>query len=369
MKIRTSIVIAFLSLSSVAFAAPVKIGAVYANSGVQAALDEPSWRGVQAAAATAKAAAGGIELVRVPYDSTPASAAAAVRAALAKDPSIAAFVGVSDSDVALAAGRVAVSSGKVFITSGATSPLLPRQLGPRFFLACFGDNVQAAAAAEWLLGTKKARKVCLFHDASKIYTRLLRRYFEEAFSKGGGTILESLPFRPGEPAGIPATLGRFDAVYLAAESAGDAQNVIAKLRAAGFTGPIVGGDGYDNPAAWEGSALSEGVYFTTHVFPARGPGAAGPGILAALRGAYRGGSPDAFSGLGFDALRLLIASLDGSSDALAKRLQNAPPFAGVTGPISYRRGSRVPVKPVAIVDATRPRQQLAQVTPSFVPSP
>ena len=369
MKIHASIAIAVFFLSSAIFAAPVRIGAVYATSGVQAALDEPSWRGAQAAAAAAKAAAGGIELVRVPYDSTPASAAAAVRASLAKDPSIAAFIGVSDSDVALAAGREVVRSGKVFITSGATSPLLPRQLGPRFFLACFGDNVQAAAAAEWLLGAKKARKVCLFHDGTKIYTRLLKRYFEEAFTGGGGTVIESLSFRPGEPAGIPATLGRFDAVYLAAESAGDAQKVIAKLRAAGFKGPIIGGDGYDNPDAWEGSGISEGVYFTTHAFPAKGDGAAGPVILASLRGAYKGGNPDAFGGLGFDALRLLLASLGGSPDGLAQRLQNASPLAGVTGPIAYRKGSRVPAKPVAIVDAKMPRQVLSQITPARVPSP
>ncbi len=368
MKAPATLAVIVLSFASAVFAAPVKIGAVYANSGPQAALDEPSWRGAQAAAAVANRAGAGVELVRIPYDSTPASAVAGVRAALAKDPSIAGIVGVSDSNVALAAGREAARAGKVFITSGATSPLLPSQIGSRFFLACFGDNVQAAAAAQWLLGAKKARKACVIHDSTKIYTRLLKRYFEDAFASGGGKVAEHLAFRPGEPAGLPALLGQCDAVYLAAVTADDAQNVIRKLRASGFAGPIVGGDGYDNPRAWEGSELADGVYFTTHAFPARGPGAASAAVQAAFRGAYAG-TPDAFGGLGFDAVRLLLASLPGASDGLAKRIQNAPPFAGVTGSIAYRKGSRVPAKPVAIIDATRPRQQFAQVTPTMVPAP
>lgn len=368
-----TLVIAAL-LSVAASAAPVRIGAVYANSGAFTPLDEPSWRGAQAAAAFANRAAGAsgqrVELVRVPYDSTPESAAQGVRAALAKDPSITAFVGASDSGVALAAGREARRAGKVFVTSGATSPLLPAQVGSGFFLACFGDNVQAAAAAEWLLGAKKARKVCVVYDTSKIYTRLLRRYFEEAFKNGGGAVAESVAYRAGEPTGLPARLGECNAVFLASVTAADAVNVIRKLRAAGFNGPIVGGDGFDASGVWEGEPLAENVYYTTHAFPAKGRGAAGAATLAGLRGNYPGGAPNAFGGLGFDATRVLLAAMNGAADKnLASRIQNGAPLAGVTGPIAYTNGRRVPSKPVAIIDAGRSRQTLAQITPGYVPRP
>lgn len=350
-----------------ASAAPVKIGAVCADRGPLVPLDGPTWKGAQAAAAVANRSGQQVELVRIGFDSTPASAAAAVRAALQKDPTIAGFVGVSDSNVALAAGREAVRAGKVFVTSGATSPLLPSQLGKRFFLACFGDNVQAAAGAEWLL-QRGARRACVLYDTDKIYTRLLRRYFESAFAQGGGKIAETIAFRAGDPVGIPENLGACDAVYLAAETADDAEAVIRKFRAAGFKGPIVGGDGYDNPSLWSGNPLAEKVYFTTHAYPANGAGAASAATQAAFRGAYAG-DPDAFGGLGFDALRVLLAANPAQSDGLAKRLQNGAPYAGVTGPIAYRGGSRVPAKPVALIDASRPRQPAAQITPSFVPKP
>ncbi len=373
MKTYATILLAIL-LQVCASAAPVRIGAVYANRGAFTPLDEPSWRGAQAAAAVANRSGGvagsRVELVRVPYDSSPASAAQAVRSALAKDPSIEAFVGTSDSGIALAAGREARRSGKVFVTSGATSPLLPAQLGSGFFLACFGDNVQAAASAEWLLRSKGARKACVLHDASRIYTRLLRRYFENAFTKGGGAVVESVAFRAGEPAGLPASLGECDAVFLAAATAADAESVIRKLRAAGFKRPIIGGDGFDAAGVWEGNPLAENVYYTTHAFPAKGPGAASAATLAGLQGNYPGGAPNAFGGLGFDATRILLAAMAGdSSKKLAARIQNGAPLAGVTGPIAYTRGSRIPSKPVAIIDASRPRQTLAQITPSYVPSP
>ena len=142
-------------------AAPVKIGAVYCNAGQQKALDEPSWRGAQAAVALRNKSGGingrPVELIRIAADSTPASVAAAVRSALTANPDMAALIGLSDSDLALDAGREARKAAKVFVTSGATSPLLPAQVGGRFFLTCFGDNVQAAAAAEWLRARGRRR--------------------------------------------------------------------------------------------------------------------------------------------------------------------------------------------------------------------
>ncbi len=355
----------FALLGVPASAAPVKIGAVYANAGFLKPLDDASWRGTQAAAAVANRSGQAVELIHAPYDSTPASAAQAVKGVLQNHPDVAAFVGISDTGVALAAGREAVKAGKVFVTSGATSPLLPRQIGPRFFLACFGDNVQAAAAAQWLRGAKNIAKVVVIYNSAQSYTRLLQRYFADAFEKSGGTVVETMSYRSGEPVGLPRDLGSFQAIYLAAESAKEAARVIAKMRAAGFKGPIVGGDGYDDPAFWTGEPLAESVYFTTHAYPAQDAPAP---LLSAFRGSYRG-APDAFGALGFDALRVLLAGNPAQGGDLAKRLQNGAPVPGVTGQIAYKGSVRVPCKPASIIAAERPRQVLTQIAPSYVPAP
>jgi len=347
------------------WSAPLKIAAVYANSGFLKPLDDASWRGTQAAAASANRSGRAVQLVYAPYDSSPPSAAQAVRKVLQDHPDIAAFVGISDTGVALSAGREAVKAGKVFMTSGATSPLLPSQLGPRCFLACFGDNVQAAAAAQWLRESKKIDRVAVIYNSSQNYTRLLQRYFREAFERCGGKITEAMAYRGNEPIGLPRGMAFCQAIFLASESAAEAGRIIAKLRGAGFKGLIVGGDGYDDPSYWAGEPLAENVYFTTHAFPAV---SAPPSELAALRSSFRG-TPDAFGGLGFDALRVLLATDPALAGDLAKRLREGKPFAGVTGSIAYDRGRRVPVKPVAVVSAERPRRALAQIAPSYVPAP
>ena len=111
------------------------------------------------------------------------------------------------------------------------------------------------------------------------------------------------------------------------------------------------------------------VFYTTHAYPARGPGAADAATLSAFRANYHGGTSDAFSGLGFDAVRVVRDGLARGGKDLAKEIKTRPQLAGVTGVIQYRGSSRVPAKPVAIIDAQRPRQMLRQVTPSAIPVP
>jgi branched-chain amino acid transport system substrate-binding protein len=351
-------------------AAPVKIGAVYCNVGDQKALDEPSWRGAQAAVALRNKSGGingrPVELIRIAADSTPNAVASAVRSALQANPDMAGLIGLSDSDLALAAGREANRAGRVFVTSGATSPLLPSQVGGRFFLACFGDNVQAAAAAEWLRA-RGAKKAAVVYNKSQTYTRLLGRYFTEAFEAAGGSVSSMVAFGNGEEIGLAEDWKSCDAIFLSAESADEAAKAVAKLRGAGFTGPVMGGDGYDNPSFWTGNPLAKNVFYTTHAYPARGPGSAGPATLSAFRANYRGGTPDAFSGLGFDAARVLMDGLARGGKDLARQIRQGTDVDGVTGPITYLGCSRVPSKPVAIVDAQRPRSPLRQITPSRVP--
>lgn len=358
------------ALASAGFAAPVKIGAVYCNAGEQKALDEPSWRGAQAAVALRNKSGGingrPVELIRIAADSTPNAVASAVRSALQANPDMAGLIGLSDSDLALAAGREANRAGRVFVTSGATSPLLPSQVGGRFFLACFGDNVQAAAAAEWLRA-RGAKKVAVVYNKSQTYTRLLGRYFTEAFEAAGGSVSSMVAFGNGEEIGLPEDWKSCDAIFVSAESADEAAKAVAKLRGAGFTGPVMGGDGYDNPSFWTGNPLAKNVFYTTHAYPARGPGAAGPATLSAFRANYRGGTPDAFSGLGFDAARVLMDGLARGEKDLARQIRRGTNVDGVTGPITCLGRSRVPSKPVAIVDAQRPRSPLRQITPSRVP--
>jgi branched-chain amino acid transport system substrate-binding protein len=359
--------------------AEIRLGAVYSTSGDLAPLGIPSLEGAKTAVRQINAAGGisgeKVSLVVLPTPSSAYVAGKNIRNAVAKDPSIDAFFGLSDTDLAKAAGHAACSAEKVFVTSGATSPRLPEQSGPRVFLACFGDNAQAAVAAEWLAKTRRAKKVALLYDNSKTYTKLLQIYFSEAFRHHGGKIIGTMPFVGGTEPKIPAYLLNADAVYLASETALEAKPIIKALRAAGFKGPIVGGDGYDAPNAWANSPLADDVWYTTHAFPAHTQGAASPATTAAFSTAYAAatGMPaNAFSGLGRDTVLLLASAVHqahSEKKPLLSVINATSGFPGVTGSISYKDGSRVPVKPVALVSARNPQAHPIQITPSWVPKP
>ncbi len=360
--------------------AQIKIGTVYCGTGDQQALDSPSATGARLAVEEVNRAGGirgqRVTLVSITPDSSPESVEQCVSDTIAKETDISALVGLSDTDLALAAGSVAKKNGLPFVTSGATSPKLPAALGPRFFLACFGDNVQAAAAAQWLRDSKSCRTAAVLFDPEYTYTRLLAAYFSKAFRDGGGKITSRTRFSPGRHFNITPAILKADAIYLAAETPKDALPVIQRLRSMGYPGPIIGGDGWDAPEAWKDQPLATEVFFTTHACPAKTQGAATPANLKKFRTGYKklskGKTPDSFSGLGYDATRLLLQAIGtaGSSDpkAIAKSLQQSQ-LAGVTGEIRYSKNNRVPLKPVSIISASTPQDGSLQLTPTQVPAP
>ena len=111
---------------------PVYIGAIYNLTGSQSALDLPSARGAELAVAEANRAGGvlgrRIRLIVRDGETSPATIARKTADILGTFPQTAALMGLSDSDMAVAAAPVAARAGRVFLTSGATSPLLPRDI-------------------------------------------------------------------------------------------------------------------------------------------------------------------------------------------------------------------------------------------------
>jgi branched-chain amino acid transport system substrate-binding protein len=379
MKLSLQILTFLFLVSSLPAGAAVRIGAVYCDSGEQAVLDEPSWYGAQLAVAEINKAGGirgeQVELVRIAGNSTAIDLKKNVAAFLEKN-QIAGMVGLSDSDLALAAAHEALKRGVPFMTSGATSPKLPGALGGGFYMACFGDNVQAAAAAEWLAQAKGAKKASIIYDPAFSYTRLLKSYFSRAFRRAGGKITSTLSYTPGKTLLVGPAILKADAIFVATGSAADAMPVIRQLRSAGFPGPIVGGDSYDNPPDWMNNPAARDVFFTTHAFPAVVAGSAVRSASAAFVRSYKKAfrsNPDSFSALGYDATRALLAGIQNSKDTGPKKVRAALAsgihIAGLTGPIVINKSQRIPKKPVALVDASKPENRNLQITPTLVPAP
>ena len=65
---------------------------------------------------------------------------------------------------ALASAPLFQDKGLPFVTSGATSPDLPDMVGGEMFLACFGDDVQAHAMAEYAYKTLGVHNIVIWTD-------------------------------------------------------------------------------------------------------------------------------------------------------------------------------------------------------------
>lgn len=363
----------------------IKLGAVFNLSGSQAAFDAPSLRAAELAVSAANAARGTdqaeVELVVADPAGVVDQAASSTAAMLDENSSIAAVLGLSDTDMVLSAAPVAAARGLVFLTSGATSPKLPGEVPTFLFLACFGDNVQAAAAAEFVHADLGARTAAIVYNESTSYTTLLQGYFHSRFEQLGGEIVDVRSYAAtADQAAAIDGLPDADVVFLSSQVPEETAAGVTALRAAGFTGPIIGGDGYDGQAVWATHPELGDVYFTTHVY--LGDDNPDPRVIAFAKAysmAYDGAEPDGFAALAYDAVGLLLAAIDAADideaasatpEEFRLALANLTDYRGVTGTISYENGSRIPRKSVTIIEIRDGAYNLVkEVLPAEVPAP
>jgi branched-chain amino acid transport system substrate-binding protein len=341
-------------------AEPVRIGAVFSETGGLASIGSPGLAGMRLAAAELNARGGvlgrSVEIVAADSRSSGAAVARAVRSLIEND-QVVALGGLNDSTLVLAAGPVAQRAGIPFVTSGATLPDLPERVGDTLFMAAFGDDAQAHAVADLARSNLRARTAFVLVDRGSDFTRALARFFRARFVARGGGIVGQLAYRPGERS-FAATISRIRAlpppgVIFASSLPSEAGRITRQLRAAGLTQPILSGDGFDTPLVGRvAGPLADDVYFSTHVaLDSRAPRVRR--FVSAYRKRYGRAPENAFAALGYDTMNLLANAVRraGTTDpgAIRDALAATRGLAMVTGTISYAAGRRIPSKPVTIV--------------------
>lgn len=368
-----------------AAAETIKIGGTYNLTGAMASLDVPASKGSKLAVKEINAAGGvlGAQIDYILYDGKTDSATNGnIAIQLINSDKVVAIVGNTDSDSALAIGPIAQAAGIPYLTAGATSPKLPDQVGDFMFLAPFGDNVQAAAGAEFAYNTLNAKTCWLFWDKGAEYTTLLAKYFKDRYTEMGGQIVLEDTYSQGDTdfsaqiTRLKALSPQPDFLYVAALQASDAGAIAKQIRDAGITLPMVGGDGYDGPElVGVGGSGAENVYFTTHAFMSAENGTDKiKAFIAAYKAEYGTDPESAFAALGYDAIYLMADAIKraGSTDpkAIREALAATQGFVGVTGTVTYQPGMRIPQKSVALIAIKNGAYTLvAEVTPEKIPAP
>ncbi|MGB3210079.1 MAG: ABC transporter substrate-binding protein [Desulforhopalus sp.] len=174
---------------------------------------------------------------------------------------------------------------------------------------------------------------------------------------------------------VGSNLPPSDLVFLSAGNARDAQKIIQKLRDAGTTVPVMGGDGYDSEKVWEAHPEVMDVYYTTHVYlGVDNPDPRVRKFSQAYLAAYGGNPPDAFAALGYDSVNLLAEAIrqakTTSPDAVRQALAGIDGFHGVTGTISYIGGRQIPGKSVTVIGVKNgQRNFIRSFKPEIIPEP
>jgi branched-chain amino acid transport system substrate-binding protein len=369
--------------SGAATGGTIKIGGGFALTGAESALDLPAANGAKLAVKQINDAGGvnGSQIDFIVHDSQyKMDVTAQTAKQFVEQDKVPLFIGYTDTDSVLASGPTFQAAKIPFITVGATSPKIPTQIGDMMFLACFGDNVQAAVGAEYSYKTFGHNAYFLW-DKGIEYTTLLGGYFKSRFTELGGTIAledsydDNATDFSSQITKIKALSPAPDFYYVAAMPY-NIGPLVKQFRDAGITGPIVGGDGYDTPDLVKvAGAAADNVFFTTHALMDASGGTDGiKKFMTDYKAEYGNDPENAFAALGYDTVNLLVDAIKraGSTDSAAVKsaIESTKDFPGITGAITFSAESHVPQKGVTVIAVTGGKFTLgAEVVPEKVPAP
>ena len=285
-------------------------------------------------------------------------------------------VGFTDSDELRAALPSFAASGTALVVAGATDPCVARLPGGELLrFACFSDQMQGAAMAEFAHERLAVRESVVLFDARSEFTSAVGAAFTTAMRSLPDAKATVVAFSSDFAPAVAAAVAKApQAVYLAALPQ-DAPRVVEALRAASFQGPVLGPDSFDEPAILRGKGLGR-VYFTTHAWL----GGKGDPAVESFAMRYRqrfGSEPTAFAALGYDATRIAAVAIARaksggvvSRDTVTRALREVGAFDGVSGRIAASHGVEFPMKSVWIIETDGSTHALAsRWEPVKVPDP
>jgi branched-chain amino acid transport system substrate-binding protein len=227
------------------------------------------------------------------------------------------------------------------------------------FRVCFLDPDQGVSMANFAADTLKVTKVAVAYDNSDDYSKGVAAAFKnQAEARGltivfydGGVVANSADYKA---LATKIKNSEAQAVFIPIY-AGSIATLTKDVRAAGYTLPLLGADGWDGASTILAGEDGKGdvtplnnSYFSNH-YAADDENA--KAFVAAYKARY-GESPNAFSALGYDAAYIAKAAIEkaGTTDksAVVQALTTVT-YSGVTGEFTYNETGN-PVKKIVICE-------------------
>jgi branched-chain amino acid transport system substrate-binding protein len=335
----------------------IRVGHYASMTGKEATFGQSTDNGIKLAVKEINAAGGvnGKQIELITYDDKGESKEAgnAVTRLITQD-KVTAVLGEVASSLSLAGGAVCQQYKIPMITPSSTNPRVTagRDMVSR---VCFTDDQQAAALAVFVHDNLKFKKTAILYDQTQAYSKGLRDDFVKAYKAMGGEITTEQTFSGGDQdfaAQLTSIKATNPQIILVPGYYTEGGNIALQARKLGLTCPLIGGDGWDSEQLTAiGKDAIEGSYYSNHSAPDQPNSNIGP-FIDKYRKEYGGQTPDALTGLGYDAMMVLADAMKRSKSLsgpdLAKAIAETKDFQGVTGVITIDK-NRNAKKPIVIV--------------------
>jgi len=291
--------------------------------------------------------------------------AATVATKLIDQDRVIALLGEVASGNSLAAAPKAQAGHVPMISPSSTNPAVT-QVGDYIFRVCFIDPFQGEVMAKFAFNTLKAKKAAIMLDFNSPYSRGLTDFFEAAFKKFGGQIVNKQSYTQGDrdyKGQLTAIRSDNPDVIYVPGYYGEVGVIAKQAKQLGINVPLLGGDGWDATQLWDlGGDSLNGDFISNH-YSVDDPSPAIQKFVGDYKGRY-GRAPDALAALGYDAMRVLADSIKRAGTTEGAKLRDAiaqtKNFGGVTGTITID-AQRNAVKP-AVVLKLQDRKYIYQET-------
>jgi len=316
-----------LSFSGIVLAQEtVKIGANLEITGGVAAYGQMIWEGVNIAKEVVGDEVLGkkVELILVDNKSDRVeSANAATR--LIDYEKVVVMVGPAISGSMLAVGPICEEKQIPVISASATSPLVTQ--GKKFvFRACFRDDDQAKAAAQFARSELQAQTAAILSDIAQDYCVALGNFFKDAFIEKGGQVVSEQNCRSGDQdfsAQLTTIINANPDVIYVPNYYTETALICQQARDLGYEGMILGADGADAPELVSiGGDSVEGVYFTAHADTTQAITEIGQKFFDLYREKH-GREPSAFEALGGDSYVIILDAIKRAGELDPVKIRDA----------------------------------------------
>ena len=335
----------------------IKVGVYGDTTGATSSFGVSTKNGIQLAFDEINQAGGvngrKLQMIFEDDQGTPEKAKTVISKLINQDKVIAVLGEVASSN-SLAAAPVAQEARIPMITPSSTNPKVT-EVGDFISRVCFIDPFQGSVMAKFAANTLKAKTAAILGDNSSDYSKGLTQFFEQEFTKLGGTVINKQTYAQKDQ-DFKAQLTQMrdqkpDVIYVPGYY-GEVGIIARQARELGMNQPLLGGDGWDSPELWKlgGTALKP-AYISNH-YSADNPAPEIQNFVKAYKAKFNA-APDSLAALAYDSAKVLADAIKRAGGTDSTKLKDAinatKNFAGVTGTITLD-SSRNAVKSAVVLE-------------------